>query len=120
MLAVNGSLRVRPERSFLGRSLGAAAAAVWKSDGERAAVDAIDAVNRHFTGNQIQWVPLEHSNALAVDRRAPGDTPTGQPLTGIVSEGDTDGRRSCPSMSMGSGAASSSFPSRRPTSGGSR
>jgi signal transduction histidine kinase len=99
LLAVNGYLRVQRERSFfetdrlrdhemIGRSLGAAAAAVWKSDGQKAAVDAIDAVNRHFTSLQIHWVPLERAEGLAVDPRALGDTPTGQPLTRIVSGGE--------------------------------
>jgi signal transduction histidine kinase len=96
VLALNGYLRVQRERAFyeadrlrdhemIGRSLGAAAAAVWKSDGERAAVDAVDAVNRHFTKIQIRWVPPEDSGVLAVDPRTLVDTPTGQPLTRIFS-----------------------------------
>ena len=114
VLAFNGYLRVQRERSFfetdrlrdhdmIGRSLGAAAGAVWKADGERAAVEAIDAVTRHFTSIQIRWVPEGSSEALAVDPRALGDTPTGQPLTRIFSGGearwktfvplDVDGRR---------------------------
>jgi signal transduction histidine kinase len=98
VLALNGYLRVERERSFfeadrlrdhelIGISLGAAAAAVWKADGERAAVAAIDAVNRHFTTIQIRWVPLEHSDILSVDQHALGDTPTGQPLTRVFSAG---------------------------------
>jgi signal transduction histidine kinase len=96
VLALNGYLRVQRERAFyeadrlrdhemIGRSLGEAAAAVWKSDGQRAAVDAVDAVNRHFTKIQIRWVPPEDSGALAVDPRTLVDTPAGQPLTRIFS-----------------------------------
>jgi signal transduction histidine kinase len=98
VLSVNGYLRVERERSFfetdrlrdhemIGRSLGAAAGAVWKSDGQRAAVEAIDAVNSHFTTIQIRWVPLDRSDVLAIDPHALGDTPTGQPLTRIFSAG---------------------------------
>jgi two-component system NtrC family sensor kinase len=98
VLALNGYLRIERERSFfetdrlrdhemIGRSLGAAAGAVWKADGQRAAVEAIEAVNRHFTTIQIRWVPLEQSNVLPIDPRALDDTPTGQPLTRIFSAG---------------------------------
>ncbi len=99
VLMFNGYLRVQRERSFfeadrlrdhemIGRSLGAAAGAVWKADGERAAVEAIGAVNRHFTSIQIRWVPTQDADALAVDARALGETPTGQPLTRSFSGGE--------------------------------
>jgi two-component system NtrC family sensor kinase len=114
VLAVNGYLRVERERSFfeadrlrdhemIGRSLGAAAGAVWEAQGQRAAVEAIDAVDRHFTTLQIRWVPFEDSVVLSIDPHALDDTPTGQPLTRIFSGGsarwktfvplDVDGRR---------------------------
>jgi two-component system NtrC family sensor kinase len=96
VLAVNGYLRVERERAFyeadrvrdhelIGRSLGAAAAAVWKSDGPMAAVAAIEAVNRHFTNIQIGWVPSEVSAGLPVEPATLGNTPTEQPLTRIFS-----------------------------------
>lgn len=95
VLAVNGYLRVKRERTYfeadrvrdhemIGRSLGAAAAAVWKADGEQAAIHAIDAVNSHFTTIQIRWVASDQRDDLAVDPGALGATPTGQPLTRII------------------------------------
>lgn len=102
ILAVNGYLRVQRERTYfeadrirdhemIGRSLGSAAAAVWKSDGEQAAIDAIDAVNRHFTSIEIHWIASDQSAALSVDHDALVATPAGQPLTHIVRD---DGRPS--------------------------
>jgi signal transduction histidine kinase len=102
ILAVNGYLRVQRERTYfeadrirdhemIGRSLGSAAAAVWKSDGEQAAIDAIDAVNRHFTSIEIHWIASDQSAALSVDHDALVATPAGQPLTHIVPD---DGRPS--------------------------
>ena len=95
ILAVNGYLRVRRELAYfeadrirdhemIGRSLGSAAAAVWKSDGEQAAIDAIDAVNRHFTSIEIRWVASDQAAGLSVDPDALVATPTGQPLTRVI------------------------------------
>ncbi len=103
VLAANGYLRVRRERIYfeadrvrdhemIGRSLGAAAAAVWKSDGEQAAIRAIDAVNSHFATVQIRWVASYRSDVLAVGREALDATPTGQPLTRVVHNDITGSR----------------------------
>ncbi len=103
ILAVNGYLRVRRERTYfeadrvrnhemIGRSLGSAAAAVWKSDGEQAAIDAIDAVNRHFTSIEIRWVASDQSAALSVDPEALVATPAGQPLTRVIRDNERRSR----------------------------
>jgi two-component system, NtrC family, sensor kinase len=92
VLALNGFLRVERERAFfeadrvrdhemIGRSLGAATEAVWKSDGAVAAADAIDAVNRHFKSIQIRWVSSGELDGWGAEGRALRNTPTGEPLT---------------------------------------
>jgi two-component system, NtrC family, sensor kinase len=102
ILAINGYLRVLRERRYfeadrlrdhdlIGRALGAAAAAVWKSDGEQAAVRAIDAVNRHFATVQIRWVSPNEST-LPIDSQTLGATPGGQPFTRIVRDGSGGSR----------------------------
>ena len=74
VLAVNGYLRVQRERTYfeadrlrdrelIGRSLCAAAAAIWESDGQDAAVRTIDAANTPFTAIHVQWLA---SDALAL------------------------------------------------------
>jgi signal transduction histidine kinase len=92
ILGANGWLRVQRERRFfetdrvlghemLGRSLEAAAAAVWRSDGEGAAIQAIDAVSRHAKTVRIRWIRLPASPAeLGVD---PAALPAGEPVTVI-------------------------------------
>jgi two-component system NtrC family sensor kinase len=98
VLAFNGYLRVRRERTYfeaerirnhemIGRSLGAAAAAAWKSEGEQAAIRTIDAVKSHFTKIQIRWVPSAQSDAVAVDREALAATPNEEPVTRVVGRG---------------------------------
>jgi two-component system NtrC family sensor kinase len=95
VLAVNGIMRVRRERTYfeadrfrdhemIGRSVGATAAAVWKSDGEQAAIRAIDAVNSHVTTIHIRWVPYEQFAAMVANRQAPGTGATGEPVTRVV------------------------------------
>jgi signal transduction histidine kinase len=93
ILGVNGCLRVRRERSFfeadrirdremVGRSLEAAAAAVWKSDGQDAAIRAIDAVSRHSGNVRIRWIPLPQGAIGGdVDPEALGALPAGEPIT---------------------------------------
>jgi signal transduction histidine kinase len=85
ILGVNGGLRVRRERRFfeadrirdhemLGRSLVAAATAVWKSDGEQAAVQAIDAAGSRSATVRVRWIPVP-------DPAAPPSLPAGEPVT---------------------------------------
>ena len=96
ILGVNGGLRVRRERRFfeadrirdhemLGRSLEAAAAAVWKSDGEDAAIQAIDAVSRHF---EDRAHPLDPRPTGREDRHRRGPGGPSGPTRG----GTRDGR----------------------------
>src|SRR5579859_5556228 len=67
VLAARGYLRVRREVAFfeadrlrehdrLGRSLAASMAAVWKSGGEAAAVQSLEAVNDHLTRIHVRWI----------------------------------------------------------------
>jgi signal transduction histidine kinase len=93
ILGVNGCLRVRRERRFfeadrirdremVGRSLEAAAAAVWRSDGEDAAIQAIDAVSSHSRNVRIRWIPLRQAGTgVDVDPSALQALPAGEPLT---------------------------------------
>ncbi len=95
ILAINGYLRVRRERAFfeaerarnhelIGRSLAVQAAAVWRSDGEKAAIDAIEAVSARATSPQIRWVAAgTPAPPLAVDVAALGAAPGGEPVTGV-------------------------------------
>jgi signal transduction histidine kinase len=103
VLAANAYFRVQRERTYfeadrlrdhemIGRSLGAAAAAVWKSDGEQAAIRAIDAVNVHFSTIHIHWVPSDRTGKLGTDPQLLRAAPAGQPLTRI--ERDADGESS--------------------------
>jgi signal transduction histidine kinase len=92
ILSVNGLLRVRRERRFyeadrihdhemVGRSLEAAAAAVWKSDGEGAAVAAIKAVSSHSKNVRIRWIPLPQAGSgdIHLDPAALAALPAGEP-----------------------------------------
>jgi signal transduction histidine kinase len=94
ILGANGVMRVRRERRFyeadrirdhetVGRALEAAAAAVWKLDGEQAAVRSIEAVSRHSTTLRIRWIPLSQgpSGALDLDPAALQPLSADQPLT---------------------------------------
>jgi signal transduction histidine kinase len=98
ILGVNGYLRVMRERRFfeqdrirdhetVGRSLAAAAAAVWRSDGEGAAVQAIDAVSSHSKALGIRWVPLP-AGAAEIDPSTLAvlqALPAGEPTTSLAS-----------------------------------
>ncbi|MGH7296518.1 MAG: sensor histidine kinase [Polyangiaceae bacterium] len=95
ILGVNGYLRVQRERGYfeadrsrdhamIGRSLEAVAAAVWKSDGPQAAVQAIDAVSSHFTTVSIRWVGLPDESTLPIDRSLLDATPGGEPITRLA------------------------------------
>lgn len=95
ILAVNGYLRVERERGYfdadrvrdhemIGRSLAAATDAVWKSDGEQAARQAIDAVSSHFTTMHIRWVPTDQVSSLDLPPGAAAATP----ITRITHEAD--------------------------------
>lgn len=92
LLGANGYLRVQRERGYfeadrsrdhamIGRSLEAAAAAVWRSDGQDAAIQAIDAVSSHFTTIRIRWVGANRTGSLPVDSALLASTPAGQPIT---------------------------------------
>ncbi len=69
---------------MIGRSLAAATDAVWRSDGERAAQQAIDAVRSHFTTMQIRWVGAQDVGALGVPAPMLAAAPAGQPITRVV------------------------------------
>jgi signal transduction histidine kinase len=95
ILAVNGYLRVERERAYfdtdrvqdherIGRSLAAATDAVWKSDGEQAARQAIDAVSSHFTNMRIRWVTADQVGSLDVPPDMMAATRSGQPVTRIT------------------------------------
>jgi signal transduction histidine kinase len=95
ILAVNGYLRVERERGYfdadrvrdhemIGRSLAAATEAVWRTDGEQAARQAIDAVRSHFTTMQIRWVSADQASSLGVAPSVLAATPAGQPITRIA------------------------------------
>jgi signal transduction histidine kinase len=103
VLAANAYFRVQRERTYfeadrlrdhemIGRSLGAAAAAVWKSEGEQAAIRAIDAVNSHFSTIHIHWVSSDRTHTLGADPTVLSTAPAGQPVTRI--ERDDDGTSS--------------------------
>jgi two-component system NtrC family sensor kinase len=103
VLAANAYFRVQRERRYfeadrlrdhemIGRSLGAAAAAVWKSEGEQAAIHAIDAVNSHFSTIHIHWVSSDRTHMLGADPRVLSTAPAGQPVTRI--ERDEEGTSS--------------------------
>lgn len=94
ILGTNGALRVRRERRFfeaehvrehemVGRSLETAAAAVWKSDGQQAAVDAIDAASRHSSNLTIRWIPLSSTPGqnTDIDPTTIRGLRTGEPVT---------------------------------------
>jgi two-component system, NtrC family, sensor kinase len=68
----------------IGRSLAAAAAAVWKSDGELAARQAIDAVSQHFTTMKIQWVAADEVGSFGAASAPSAATPPGQPVTRVL------------------------------------
>ena len=100
ILAVNGYLRVRRERAYfeedrfrdqamIGRSVAATAAAVWKSDGEQAAIQAVDAVSSHFTTIHIRWIEDAPSRPSTIGDRAPIAVTTGEPLTRVVQDHGT-------------------------------
>jgi two-component system NtrC family sensor kinase len=95
ILAVNGVLRVERERGtfdadrvrdheMIGRSLAAATDAVWRTDGEQAARQAIDAVSAHLTTMRIRWVGADQASTLGVDPSVLAATPAGQPITRVT------------------------------------
>lgn len=93
VLAVNGYFRVRREVAFfeadrsrehemIGRSLGAAVGAIWKSQGEQAALQTIGSVDSHFTKVHIHWLEVNESGQLT--RVALAQAPAGEPITKVV------------------------------------
>jgi two-component system NtrC family sensor kinase len=95
ILTVNGYLRVRRERTYfeedrfrdhamIGRSVGATAAAVWKSDGEQAAILAIDEVSSRFTTIHIRWIAGARGSTTT--DQAPIAIATGEPVTSVVQD----------------------------------
>ncbi len=102
ILTANGYLRVRRERRYfeadrvrdhemIGRSLEATAAAVWKSDGEEAAIHAIDAVNSHFTTIRIRWRGADEMGTLSSEAPGLQTAPVGQPVTWAARSAGGDG-----------------------------
>jgi signal transduction histidine kinase len=97
VLAVNGYFRVRREVAFfeadrsrehemIGRSLGAAVGAIWKSQGEQAALQTIDSVDSHFTKIHIHWLAGSESGQL--EPVALAQSPAGEPITKVVRGSD--------------------------------
>lgn len=95
ILALNGVLRISRERAYfeadrlrdhemIGRSLGAAASAVWRADGEQAAIRTIDAVNSRFKSIHIRFVDAAQSGGLPIAPGALGEVAEGQPWTRVV------------------------------------
>ncbi len=95
LLTLNGVLRVQRERGLfeedrvrdhemIARSLAAATDAVWRADGPKAALDAIDAVQHPFHTLQIRWVPAEATGTLDVPAARLASTPSGQPITHVA------------------------------------
>ncbi|HEY3816864.1 MAG TPA: HAMP domain-containing sensor histidine kinase [Polyangiaceae bacterium] len=98
ILGANGWLRVRRERRFfeadrirdheiVGRSLEAAAAAVWKSDGPEAAIQAIDAVSSHSKTLGIRWIPRAQTSRLDTEAAFLRGLPAGEPVTAAGGDG---------------------------------
>ncbi len=96
ILAGNGYLRVRRElasfeevrvrdHEMIGRSLGAAATAIWKADGEAPALASIDAVNQHFRRIRTHWIAAD--GVTHIDPAVLAATPAGQPVTRTVRTG---------------------------------
>ena len=94
ILALNGALRISRERGYfeadrlrdhemIGRSLGAAASAVWRSDGERAAIQAIDAVNSRFKNIHIRFIGAAQVGALPIAPGVLGEVGEGKPWTQV-------------------------------------
>jgi two-component system, NtrC family, sensor kinase len=103
ILAGNGYFRVRREVAFfeadrlhahemIGRSLAAAVAAVWKSEGEGAALQSIKAVDEHFTRVHIKWVGADQTDALHINADALSTAPAGNFLTRVLTEPDGEFR----------------------------
>lgn len=104
ILGVNGCMRVRRERRFfeadrirdhemVGRSLEVAAAAVWKADGEAAAIQAIDAVSRHSRSFGIRWIPFlpGHAADVDLDPARVATLTAGEPVTVTRAQGVWEG-----------------------------
>jgi len=98
VLAVNGYVRVKREvgmieadrrrdHEMIGRSLGAAATSIWRSDGEAPAVASIDAVNRHFDRLHVRFLPWARRGEARVDAAELSAAPPGEPITTIAADG---------------------------------
>lgn len=99
ILAVNGALRVRRETAtfeadrardheMVGRALGAALTATWRSDGEASALESVRAVNEHFHRIHIDWRPAETRAKWPVDAALVDATPAGMTITRVVGTDD--------------------------------
>ena len=132
ILAANAYLRVRREiasfeadrvsdHGMIGRSVVAAAGAVWKSDGRDSALATLDAVNSHFSRIQIRWLAPSEHGAGPVGPDALASSPSGVPLTRAPAtlRASHTSTRSCRSTSMVSVREPSSCPSLRAWSGAS-
>ncbi len=97
ILAANAYLRVRREiasfeadrvsdHEMIGRSVVAAASAVWKSDGRASALATLDAVNSHFSRIQIRWLAPSEHGAGPVGPEALASSPSGVPVTRVASD----------------------------------
>jgi two-component system, NtrC family, sensor kinase len=102
VLAVNGYLRVRREIGYVeadrvrdhemvGRALGAAFSAIWRSEGQASAMRVIEEVEGHFTMT-IRWVDAANVATICgdlwTDAAGFAAAPAGQPATQQVRRGE--------------------------------
>jgi signal transduction histidine kinase len=111
VLSVNGYFRVKREvrifesdrrhdHEMIGRSLGAAVASIWRTEGRSAAMSTLDAVNQHFDQIHVRFigpaVPPEPgrkftesdlSREIRVDPHVLAATPKGEPITVTAGSG---------------------------------
>jgi two-component system NtrC family sensor kinase len=113
VLAINGYLRVKREvavlqndrvgdHALLGRALGAAVAAVWRSDGRDEALRVVDGANEHAGIVHMRW--LDGTNATAsfhVDPTVLLTLPAGETITQITTTPRERARFSYTPVSVG-------------------
>ncbi len=113
VLAANGCLRVRREvavlqtdrvrdHALVGRALGAAVAAVWRSDGRQEALRVVDGANEHAGIVHMRWVDVAStSRALHVDAATQGALRAGDTVTQISTAPSERARFSYTPVSVG-------------------
>ena len=95
VLASNGFLRVRREIALLhadrvhdhalvGRALGAAVAAVWRSDGKRDALRVVEGANEHEGMVRIRWIDAADVGLTRGDPTSLATLPVGETVTRIL------------------------------------